>query len=132
MSDSPELALSKFHRRTRPVIEESFNNLHKIVTEHMLRHRAELFTEENNGKLNHKLTAQLDRLGALIIQLGNMYIKVQKEAKAAAGNLTTEERIAAVVRWIEGSGRNTKVAIARAIGPVLYDIESHGNAKRSR
>jgi hypothetical protein len=122
-------AHNKFVNRRKPSIETTIDKMHKLVREHLDRHEQSLFQQGKSEVLDHKQSRELKELGTLIINLGNMYIKVQQTAKHAANTMTTEEKIDAFVRFFKSAGRNTQYRLYEKVLPLFYDLEQKKNSR---
>lgn len=113
-----------YTRQSGPKIEATFQRMLKLLDEHIKRHEIasfmpELWNEEHNQpKYSPKLAKEAKELAQSLAGLGSLFLRIQKEQRAAADLMTLDEKIDAIEALSEELGKlQSRKFLAR-----LYEI----------
>lgn len=131
----PEQLLS-FRRSSSPAVDDVFKKQIKIINEHLKRHEDLMFSdvhwdvERNTGIYSGSLAKEAKELAQCVANLGSLFLRIQKEAKVAASQLTFEEKCETIADFIRTLGNQQAVRFLERVYPAIYEVEQRTSKAR--
>jgi hypothetical protein len=80
-------------------------------------------TIKRQGIWNRQMAISAKELGQVVSSVGQLWLKIQKEAKTAADQLTFNEKCEQIVNFVGEMGKNQKLAFNRIMKETLYELD---------
>ena len=124
-------ARANFSFRKAPELEHEYKTMAKIVSEHKNRHLDAMYSpkhynEDVGGVYDSKLAKDAIELVKAEKVLGDMWLKIQKQAVAEASLMSFEERVGYFLDWLtdpEEVGRINRRKAIKMIWAALHAME---------
>ena len=110
----------KYHARPAEV-EDLFKRTLKVVNEQIRRFEENMFLEKN-VTYDKEQARQAKELAAAVTSLGQMFFRIQTEAKHAAAHMTVDEKIETVEDMVADWGRTNRLKFWRAMRALEYEL----------
>ena len=123
------LSLRKYKRENVPKTEEVLQRNMKLLHEHLKRHEAAIFSPELYNKeydrynYSSQLARECKELSTAASNLGNMYLRIQKEGRHAADLMSLDEKLAAIVAFSEELGKMQARKFMKVMYETLHALE---------
>ena len=130
--------LRKFRTESSPQVEKVFQRQMKITQEMIKRLEERMFsddfwdTDKKTGLFNSELARHVKDLGQVLANLGSLYLRIQKEAKAAADMMTFDDKIDAIKSFTEEMGRIQAMTFLTKIYPVIHELEQKQKSRQGK
>lgn len=130
--------LRSFRSKSAPKVEEVFERTMKLVREQIKRVEELMFSEKfwdaeaRTGKYSSDVGNQLTRLGQVVTNLGNMYLRIQKVSKENADLMTFDEKLEAIEDFLSSLGAKHRLSALEMLYPVIHVMEGKKNTLRRK
>lgn len=130
--------LRKFRKKVAPRVEEVFERTSKLVREQVKRTEELMFSDAfwnptlKTGIHSSMISSELVKLGNLVSKLGDLYIKLQKQAKENADLMTFDEKLKAVADFLVDLGAKQRLYALQTLYPVIHTLEGKPNTLRRK
>lgn len=134
--DTPQLI--EFRRRGVPPMTKIFNKQMKMLQEDQRRVEEVQFSDKfwdkkrNTGVYSSSVSKSIRDIGQLLVQLGTLYLRIQKEAKAHADSMSFEEKIQTVADFANDLGKAQAAKFLTMMWPVIHELEKKTSVRNQK